>query len=841
MTLLTRITNGTVSNTEVERGTTIGQTMQLANNSGEAVDLVNSALVYYDEDPEPLLPGESIYLLWTGGIWRHAFRTHADTTTVEHNVEDYGADPTGVLDSADAFEDAIMAFSGTFPSTGGIVIVPPGTYRLSRTVHVKKQVWIKGSYGSSTIIKPDTGVTAFKFERYNTYTELGAAGSDSSAISDLIFYNANHKAEVWALNTPYVVGDVRKVGPAPGQGLIPFIDENEYYRHYVCTHAGTSKASGAGPYSRGNDKLLAYDAQSGNFHVGKTLVGATSGASGLILEDTDDGVTGTLRLTSVSGTFQDDEVINDYTIVINTATGGVLTSTISTGAAVANGTVTDPDDDELDGTARWEYIGAGAMLHIRANNISASNVTIQTCSGAGVHIVGGDLEDPNAFTNSNGWLLVNCNISTCDGPGLYIRGSDTNGGTMFGGSMGGCGGPASDEEFTGPGYCIYDHSYLGCTYVGVLFSTVGGQGYVHTASIGGAITFSGCYAEGTGGGPSVCCNGGVSIGHAMALVDWRSGAGPLWREPIIRTIGSSRSQNMSSSIRGYSAVPWRAGQAIPEGIQRSKGGQVYVAVQGGIAGVTGPTGTGDGQTDGTIIWDCVAATSPGDGASTLGSFDPTLQVVIAYQNPDDVGLGLGSSLKYVTTGASLNLGWQLQYGASGPKPSAVEGNGVAFDLATNNSYIPEWPMKIPAGKMAIDQFWSGGCRIQRSATTTDPDEGTWNPGDRMYYKGAACVSGGAEGKICTTAGTAGTYIGGRTATADGSSTILLSGAAMTTLIDGQDFKLGDWVTVGGSARRQVTAVSSDGLTLTLSSTVTAGAGKTMLFSAPTFKTFGSIS
>ena len=68
---------------------------------------------------------------------------------------------------------------------------------------------------------------------------------------------------------------------------------------------------------------LAYDGQSANFTVGKTLTGASSGATGVIVADTDGGATGTLVLKNVEGTFLDNEAITD-----NNTTPGV---------AVANG------------------------------------------------------------------------------------------------------------------------------------------------------------------------------------------------------------------------------------------------------------------------------------------------------------------------------------------------------------------------------------------------------------------------------------------------------------------------------------------------------------------------
>ena len=72
---------------------------------------------------------------------------------------------------------------------------------------------------------------------------------------------------------------------------------------------------------------LAYDAQTANFTVGRTLVGKISNAKGVIVADTDGGTTGTLTLKRVQGTFYDNEPIEEF-------------NATTPGAAVANGGLT---------------------------------------------------------------------------------------------------------------------------------------------------------------------------------------------------------------------------------------------------------------------------------------------------------------------------------------------------------------------------------------------------------------------------------------------------------------------------------------------------------------------
>lgn len=68
---------------------------------------------------------------------------------------------------------------------------------------------------------------------------------------------------------------------------------------------------------------LNYDGQTGNFTVGLTITGGTSGAKGVITADADAGATGTLTLADVIGVFVDNETITDT----------------STGSATVNGTI----------------------------------------------------------------------------------------------------------------------------------------------------------------------------------------------------------------------------------------------------------------------------------------------------------------------------------------------------------------------------------------------------------------------------------------------------------------------------------------------------------------------
>ena len=103
---------------------------------------------------------------------------------------------------------------------------------------------------------------------------------------------------------------------------------------------------------------LLYKAQTANFTLGATLTGTTSGASGRIVADTDGGLTGTLVLKEILGTFIDNEPLTDSV----------------TGAATCNGVLV-PQNAALLGTvtaieAAVETVaGYNAAFAVSAGNV----------------------------------------------------------------------------------------------------------------------------------------------------------------------------------------------------------------------------------------------------------------------------------------------------------------------------------------------------------------------------------------------------------------------------------------------------------------------------------------
>ncbi len=89
--------------------------------------------------------------------------------------------------------------------------------------------------------------------------------------------------------------------------------ERVYQRGQYITRRGATTQIDAinGESYRGSTLQLEYDNQSGDFAEGLIVTGQTSGATGLIVADHDDGGDGDLILRAVRGTFQDNEILND--------------------------------------------------------------------------------------------------------------------------------------------------------------------------------------------------------------------------------------------------------------------------------------------------------------------------------------------------------------------------------------------------------------------------------------------------------------------------------------------------------------------------------------------------
>lgn len=109
---------------------------------------------------------------------------------------------------------------------------------------------------------------------------------------------------------------------------------------------GTMKKTAA---AYGLPASLPWDGQTGNFTAGLVVTGGTSGAKGRIQSQTDAGVTGSLNLLRVTGTFQNNEALTD-----TSAGAAVVDGVITYGNATMIGPVQIDHFGQSAGATTWD-------------------------------------------------------------------------------------------------------------------------------------------------------------------------------------------------------------------------------------------------------------------------------------------------------------------------------------------------------------------------------------------------------------------------------------------------------------------------------------------------------
>lgn len=112
-----------------------------------------------------------------------------------------------------------------------------------------------------------------------------------------------------------------------------------YYNNYIyIAGTGTSydDVSRVGPLN-----TLPFDSQTGNFTVGLTVTGGTSGATAKVVSQVDGGTSGTLTLDDIDGIFIDNEVITDTgggSATVNRPLSSLITNGVWKGATLGSQT-----------------------------------------------------------------------------------------------------------------------------------------------------------------------------------------------------------------------------------------------------------------------------------------------------------------------------------------------------------------------------------------------------------------------------------------------------------------------------------------------------------------------
>lgn len=145
---------------------------------------------------------------------------------------------------------------------------------------------------------------------------------------------------------------------------------------------------------------LPYDGQVGNFVVGNIVTGATSGATGTVSADTNNGASGTLTLTSFSGTFQDNEnlQVSGVTKAVANIPGGATVNSDKAQNMTVEGILFENDND-------GSLTGGEAAIWLR----NASQIIVNGCDFNGCNTAfkfGGTNEDEYAIRI----FVSNCHI-----------------------------------------------------------------------------------------------------------------------------------------------------------------------------------------------------------------------------------------------------------------------------------------------------------------------------------------------------------------------------------------------------------------------------------------------
>lgn len=253
----------------------------------------------------------------------------------------------------------------------------------------------------------------------------------------------------------------------------------------------------------------------------------------------------------------------------------------------------------------------------------------------------------------------------------------------------------------------------------------------------------------------------------------------------------------------------------------------------------------------TVVGGIHAATVTGtgyfwvDGAFSTTTYSRTYGSHLVSAGGDDIlqvsstGATYPVRLKHYPLGGSdaAQAAAAWNYANSG----GYTGHGFALEDGLYNLNAPRkrWMQATQLFTGPTHGLINEGCRISHSDDPTVAPEltgyRTFLTGDIVFKK--TPVSGASPGWMCTVSGSVGTYTEGCTATSAGGTSLTLNTATSRTLLSG--LHVGDWITCNG-ANVQVTAVSSNGLTLTVSGAVTAGSGLAIAFYAPTFKAMANL-
>lgn len=417
----------------------------------------------YGTDPIADLPGCAPFMAGAGD--GHLYHFVASTVTDADTITAAGQaliDYAETLGGADTNGAKIFFPSAELDvtATGTVTVLPLGP--ISYVWTVQKALNIEGMGVEATEFHVQSNNTVLFYvggdDPFNNDKVVGGSFRDFTAINDSGSAGA---AGGYAILLDRSQADVENVRGRNFYRTIGNFGAPESARVTSCdleTTLSQSVAAGSAMLFLGRRRVLSsiggatqdtseinYDAETSAFTVGQTLTGGTSGATATIERVFDYGTTGTLGLSSISGTFVDDEALTDG----------------AGGAAVANGAVgvnyyIEPNTVFIDNTnmrpgALTGYLGAqytvlagcGDGVHLTASHVawgeeaciafipeqaSLGKTTLQMNAvhfdplpvRTGAHgIYAADLNNVGSTTMSE-LRITACDVSGADGDAIHL-------------------------------------------------------------------------------------------------------------------------------------------------------------------------------------------------------------------------------------------------------------------------------------------------------------------------------------------------------------------------------------------------------------------------------------
>ena len=395
------------------------------------------------------------------------------------NVFDYGADPTGTLDSSAAFALAIekaVRNGASQNRMGDIVVVPAGLFRLDKSLDLYGNVQLSGTStgqangGSRLLLGTGSGIVMHS----SSSSPFGPFAGGAS-VTGIDFVGTAPTFKNWSPNSAFSVGDCIR-------------DENDNTAYYECVSANSVEDAGTGGVSgktRPSRATMPELSQpwSPNQRIDEGTVRRSL-----------DGNRKWYFKCQKAGTGTTDSIEPSWKAV----EGGITTENGSNIEWIATDAGTFfPEDGELVWRSRFH---SGILM---LTSGSVERCTFSSFANAGISIVAYSVGWPNA--NANSWHVAHCKMFGC-GTGIHVQGTDANAGTCIGVTATDIGSEPTrprrvvDGKLVSTGHGFLDISEFGNTYIGCVAETTRGRGYCtidinHPKSQIQRCAFINCYSE----------------------------------------------------------------------------------------------------------------------------------------------------------------------------------------------------------------------------------------------------------------------------------------------------------------------------------------------------------